>query len=166
VPLAVLSTSSAAPIQGLEGFYLIANFRGAISGQAGTARHFPKLMTRTASSHFQSVWLGECDMAWLILTVAAVIEVIWAWSLKASEGFTRWPIIIVMLLTMMSTTWLLSLATRTLPLGTAYTVWTGAGIVGSVAVGIFLFGEEASAMRLGAIALIICGVVMLRLSEG
>ncbi|MCE9651298.1 MAG: multidrug efflux SMR transporter [Parvibaculum sp.] len=104
-------------------------------------------------------------MAWLILAVAAVIEVIWAWTIKASEGFTRWPIVGLMLLTMLSTTWLLSLATKTLPLGTAYTVWTGAGIVGSVAVGIFLYGEEAGFMRLGAIALIVCGVVLLKISE-
>jgi quaternary ammonium compound-resistance protein SugE len=66
---------------------------------------------------------------------------------------------------MLATTWLLSMATKTLPLGTAYSVWTGAGIVGSVAVGIFLYGEEASFIRLGAIALIICGVVLLKIAE-
>lgn len=105
-------------------------------------------------------------MAWLMLAVAAVIEVIWAWSLKASEGFSKGPAIAVMLVAMLATTWLLSLATKTLPLGTAYSIWTGAGIVGSVAVGIFVYGEEASFMRLGAIALIVGGVIMLKVAEG
>ncbi|HEY4345903.1 MAG TPA: multidrug efflux SMR transporter [Parvibaculum sp.] len=104
-------------------------------------------------------------MAWLILAVAAVIEVFWAWTLKASEGFTRWPIVALMLLAMLATTWLLSMATKTLPLGTAYSMWTGAGIVGSVAVGILVFGEEASFLRLGAIALIVCGIVLLKVAE-
>lgn len=104
-------------------------------------------------------------MAWLILAVAAVIEVIWAWTLKASEGFTRWPVVAVMLLAMLSTTWLLSVAARTLPLGTAYTVWTGAGIVGSVGVGILVYGEEASFARLAAIALIVCGVALLKIVD-
>lgn len=105
-------------------------------------------------------------MAWLILAVAAVIEVIWAWSLKASEGFTNKPVIAVMLVAMLATTWLLSMATKTLPLGTTYAVWTGMGIIGSVVIGILVYGEQASLARLGAIALIICGIGLLKLAEG
>ncbi|MDR3499248.1 MAG: multidrug efflux SMR transporter [Parvibaculum sp.] len=104
-------------------------------------------------------------MAWLILAVAAVIEVVWAWSLKASEGFTRGPVIAIMLAAMLATTFLLSMTTRTLPLGTTYAVWTGAGIVGSVVVGILVYGEGASFLRLGAITLIVCGVAMLKFAE-
>jgi quaternary ammonium compound-resistance protein SugE len=103
-------------------------------------------------------------MAWTCLAVAAVIEVIWAASLKASDGFTRPPYIAVMLVSMLATSWLLAMATRSLPLGLAYTVWTGAGIVGSLLVGCLVYGETLGVVRLAAIAMIAGGVVVLKVA--
>jgi quaternary ammonium compound-resistance protein SugE len=105
-------------------------------------------------------------MAWLMLAVAAGFEILWAYTLKASEGFTRPWIVVVMLASLVAATCLLSLAMKTLPLGTAYAVWTGAGIVGTVIIGIFVYGEDASLLRLGAVGLIVAGILALRAIEG
>jgi quaternary ammonium compound-resistance protein SugE len=103
-------------------------------------------------------------MAWLILIVAGVFEVIWAFTMKQSEGFTRlWPSIIT-LVTMMVSFALLSWSMRVLPLGTAYTVWTGIGAVGAFIVGIVVLGEAANALRLLAAVLIVSGLVLMKLS--
>lgn len=115
-------------------------------------------LTGTTSSHFRKV----CDMAWTYLAVAAVCEVIWASSLKASDGFTRLPFVFLMLISMLATSWLLAAATRSLPLGVAYSVWTGAGIVGSLLVGCVLYGEALGPIRLVAIVMICSGVALLK----
>tara|TARA_R110002110_G_scaffold3648_1_gene18665 strand:+ start:541 stop:858 length:318 start_codon:yes stop_codon:yes gene_type:complete len=104
-------------------------------------------------------------MAWTYLAVAAVLEVIWAASLKASDGFTKPFFVGVMLASMLITSWLLALATRSLPLGVAYAVWTGAGIVGSLLVGCLIYGETLSLVRLGAMALIAAGIITLKFSS-
>ena len=102
-------------------------------------------------------------MAWFALLVAGLMEVGWAVGLKYTHGFTRlWPSVGTVL-AMAVSLGLLGLALRSLPLGTAYAVWTGIGSVGTVLVGILLLGESADAARLGCIALIVAGIVGLKL---
>ena len=102
-------------------------------------------------------------MSWLILLVAGLTEVGWAVGLKYTQGFTR-PVPTALTVTaMVLSRWLLGLAVRALPLGTAYAIWTGIGTVGTVIVGIMLFDEPASGMRLGCVALIVSGIVGLKL---
>lgn len=103
-------------------------------------------------------------MAWLILFVAGLFEIGWAVGLKFTDGFTRpWPTVGTVV-SMAISLGLLGLALRTLPLGTAYAVWTGIGTIGTVIVGILLLGESADALRLGCIALIVAGIIGLRLT--
>jgi quaternary ammonium compound-resistance protein SugE len=100
--------------------------------------------------------------SWFILLVAAVLEVVWAIGLKSTHGFTKpWPSAGV-IATMAASMWLLALAARELPIGTAYAVWTGIGAVGTAVAGILWFHENASAIRLICIALIIAGVAGLK----
>ena len=100
--------------------------------------------------------------SWLILLVAAGFEIVWALGLKSTHGFTRlWPSIGV-IAAMVISMWLLSLATRELPIGTAYAVWTGIGAVGTAIAGVLYFNESASALRLLCIVLIIAGVAGLK----
>ena len=103
-------------------------------------------------------------MTWVILFVAGLFEIAWAVGLKYTDGFTRlWPTVgtIVALVASMS---LLGLALRTLPLGTAYAVWTGIGSVGTAVLGIVLFREPATALRLVCIGLIVAGIAGLKLA--
>lgn len=101
--------------------------------------------------------------AWLILIVAGIAEVGWAVGLKYTQGFTRPVPTALTVAAMVVSLWLLGLAVRTLPLGTAYAVWTGIGTVGTVAVGVVLFDEPASVVRLLCVALIVSGIVGLKL---
>ncbi len=104
-------------------------------------------------------------MAWIVLVLAGLFEIVWAFTMKQSEGFTKlWPTAIT-LVAMMISFGLLSYAMRTLPLGTAYTIWTGIGAVGAFLVGILVLGESASPMRLIAAVLIVAGLVMMKLSS-
>jgi quaternary ammonium compound-resistance protein SugE len=102
-------------------------------------------------------------MAWLILVVAGLTEVGWAVGLKYTEGFTRPMASALTITAMIASLWLLGLAVRTLPIGTAYAVWTGIGTVGTALLGIVLFEESATAMRLVCVALIVSGIVGLKL---
>lgn len=102
-------------------------------------------------------------MAWVLLVVAGLFEVAWAVGLKASAGFTRpWPSVATVVGLALSM-WLLGLALRTLPLGTAYGVWTGIGTIGTAVLGMVLFREPATAGRLACIGLIVAGIVGLKL---
>ena len=104
-------------------------------------------------------------MAWVYLVIAGLLEVVWAYTMKQSHGFTRlWPSVIT-IVTMVASFGLLSVSMRSLPLGTAYTIWTGIGAVGAFLVGIFVLGEAASAMRLMAAVLIVAGWVLMKLSS-
>ncbi|HOC18499.1 MAG TPA: quaternary ammonium compound efflux SMR transporter SugE [Vicinamibacterales bacterium] len=104
-------------------------------------------------------------MAWLILLVAALFEVGWAVGLKYTNGFTRlWPTAWT-LAALAASMALLAAAARTLPIGTAYAVWTGIGAAGTALLGIWLFQEPASAARLSCIALIVAGVLGLKLAS-
>jgi len=102
-------------------------------------------------------------MAWILLVLAGLFEVGWAIGLKYTEGFTRpWPTAATVLAMVISVV-LLGLAVRSLPMGTAYAIWTGIGAAGTVVLGIVLFGESASPARLACVALILAGVVGLKL---
>jgi quaternary ammonium compound-resistance protein SugE len=104
-------------------------------------------------------------MAWIYLVIAGVLEIVWALAMKQSQGFTRLVPSIVTLLGMIASFWLLGLAMRSLPLGTAYTIWTGIGAVGAFVIGIVFLGEQISAMRIGAALLIVGGLVLMKLSS-
>ena len=104
-------------------------------------------------------------MAWIFLLVAGGLEVVWAYFMKESDGFSRlWPSVIT-IVAMIASFGLLSAAMRTLPLGTAYTIWTGIGAVGAFIVVIVFFGEQISAMRIAAAVLIVSGLVMMKLAS-
>ncbi|WP_114947790.1 quaternary ammonium compound efflux SMR transporter SugE [Microvirga calopogonii] len=104
-------------------------------------------------------------MAWILLFVAGVLEVVWAFSMKRSEGFTLIIPSVITVAAMIASVGLLALAMRVLPLGTAYTVWTGIGAVGAFLVGIAVLGEPAAPMRLAAGTLIVAGIVMMKMSS-
>src|SRR5678809_352615 len=103
------------------------------------------------------------NLAWVLLLVAGLLEIVWAVSMKASEGFTKHQFTTITLVAAGLSFWLLGLALRQLPVGTAYAVWTGIGAVGATVLGIALFGESASAARIGCIALILFGILGLKL---
>lgn len=101
-------------------------------------------------------------MAWLLLTIAGIFEVIWALGLKSSEGFTRlWPSVITVA-AMAVSFYLLSMAMRSLPVGTAYAVWTGIGAVGTVILGIVWYGDPVTLGRLLCLGLILAGLIGLK----
>ena len=104
-------------------------------------------------------------MAWIVLVLAGMFEVIWAYSMKISEGFTRFVPSVITLIFMVLSFALLAYAMRSLPLGTAYTIWTGIGAVGSFLLGIFVLGEPASALRMLAAVLIISGLVLMKVAS-
>ena len=104
-------------------------------------------------------------MAWMMLILAGIFEVVWAYSMKLSDGFSKLTPSIVTIFFMILSFALLAYAMRSLPLGTAYTIWTGIGAVGSFLVGIFVLGEPASAMRMLAAVLIISGLVLMKISS-
>lgn len=104
-------------------------------------------------------------MAWIYLVVAGLFEIVWAYTMKRSEGFTHLGYSAVTLVAMIVSFGLLSISMRTLPLGTAYTIWTGIGAVGAFVVGIAVLGEAASPMRLLAAALIVAGLVIMKTSS-
>ncbi len=105
-------------------------------------------------------------MAWVLLVVAGVLETAFAVSLKLSDGFSRLVETVLFLVFSLGSFGLLSLALRSLPVGTAYAVWTGIGAAGTALVGIVALGESATALRIGAIALIVVGVVLLQQAGG
>jgi quaternary ammonium compound-resistance protein SugE len=102
-------------------------------------------------------------MAWLFLFVAGLLEVGWAVGLKFTEGFTRPIPIILTVASMIASLGLLGLSLKSLPLGTAYAIWTGIGTLGTAVLGIVLFGELATVARLACIGLIVAGIVGLKL---
>lgn len=103
-------------------------------------------------------------MSWLILIVAGLFEVVWAVALKMSNGFRNVVADVAFVAGMALSVWLLSVAMKTIPMGTAYAVWTGVGAVGGFLAGIVLFGESASALRVASAALIVAGIVGLKLA--
>jgi quaternary ammonium compound-resistance protein SugE len=104
-------------------------------------------------------------MAWVYLVVAGFLEVVWAFYMKKSEGFTLLTPSVVTLIAMIASFGLLSISMRSLPLGTAYTIWTGIGAVGAFVVGIAVLNEPITPMRVLAATLIVSGLVMMKLSS-
>lgn len=104
-------------------------------------------------------------MAWLLLFVAGLLEIVWAYTMKQSQGFTRPALTVITFLTMFASFGLLSIAMRTLPLGSAYAVWTGIGAVGAFIVGILVLGESASTTRILAAVLIVSGLILMKSSS-
>ena len=102
-------------------------------------------------------------MPWLLLFVAGLLEVGWAIGLKYTEGFTRPLPTVLTVASMIASVALLGLALKSLPVGTAYAVWTGIGTVGTAILGIILFGDPATALRLACIGLIVAGILGLKL---
>ena len=102
-------------------------------------------------------------MAWIWLTLAGLLEVVWATGLKYTEGFTRlWPSVITGA-AIVASMYFLALAVRTIPIGTGYAVWTGIGVVGVAILGMILFNEPRDLLRIGSILLIVPGIVGLKL---
>ncbi len=102
-------------------------------------------------------------MAWAILVVAGLCEVGWAIGLKYTDGFTRPVPTAIVVAIMVASVWLLAIALRTIPVGTGYAVWTGIGAVGTAMLGMILFGESREPLRLACIAMIVAGIVGLKL---
>jgi len=103
-------------------------------------------------------------MAWLLLVIAGLCEIVWATGLKQTEGFTRfWPTVVTITAMVVSIV-LLGIAMKTLPAGTSYAVWVGIGAVGTAMMGILVLGEPATAGRLASLTLIVAGVVGLKLA--
>ena len=108
--------------------------------------------------------MSAAGWAWPLLIVAGLFEVGWAIGLKFTRGFTVfWPSVVT-LTCMLGSIWLLAIAMKSLPVGTAYAVWVGIGATGTVLLGILLLGEPASLLRLASITLIVAGIVGLRLA--
>jgi len=107
----------------------------------------------------------ERMQAWITLAVAGLLEIVWAIGLKYADGFTKPLASAVTIAAMIASMWLLAQAARTLPIGTAYAVWTGIGAVGAALLGIMLFSESANAIRLGCIGLIVAGIVGLKVTS-
>lgn len=103
-------------------------------------------------------------MPWLALVVAGCLEVVWALGLKYTQGFTRLAPSVLTVLAMLGSMWLLGVATKTLPIGTAYAVWVGIGVVGTTIGGMVLLGEPVSAVRLVLMALLVGAIVGIKLT--
>ncbi len=104
-------------------------------------------------------------MAWIYLAVAGLLEIVWAFYMKKSEGFSLLTPSVITIIAMIASFALLSVSMRSLPLGTAYTVWTGIGAVGAFVVGIVVLGEAITPMRVAAAVLIVSGLVLMKLSS-
>jgi quaternary ammonium compound-resistance protein SugE len=102
--------------------------------------------------------------AWIMLAAAGLFEIVWAIGLKYSDGFTKTVPSTITIIAMAISMWLLAQAARELPIGTAYAIWTGIGAVGAAILGIILFQESANLVRIGCVALIVLGIVGLKLS--
>ena len=106
------------------------------------------------------------QLAWLLLLVAGLLEIVWAVSMKASHGFTKHHFTAITLVAAWASFALLGLAMKQLPVGTAYAVWTGIGAVGAAVLGIALFGEALTLARVGCIAMIVGGILGLKFLAG
>ena len=104
-------------------------------------------------------------MPWVFLFFAGLLEIVWAYAMKQSVGFTRIAPTMIMIIAMLGSFGLLALAMRSLPLGTAYLIWTGIGAVGAFLVGVFFLGEALTLLRIVAAMLIISGMVVMKLSH-
>ena len=102
-------------------------------------------------------------MAWIYLTIAGLLEIVWAIGLKYTQGFKVLVPSVITIAAMIASIWFLALALRTIPVGTGYAVWTGIGAVGTAILGIVLFAEPATAARIACISVIVAGILGLKL---
>lgn len=105
-------------------------------------------------------------MPWLYLTLAGLLEICWAYTMKQSDGFTKPLFSTITFIAMIASFGLLSMAMKSLPLGTAYAVWTGIGALGAFVLGIVILGEAATPLRIASAALILAGLIGLRIASG
>jgi quaternary ammonium compound-resistance protein SugE len=133
-----------------------------LQGQRGTFNM--RVVFARAARFCAHVVFNGGPMAWILLFVAGLLEVVWAFSMKLSQGFTRPLSSVVTIAAMIASFALLSMSMRTLPLGTAYTVWTGIGAAGAFLLGIVALGEPANLLRVIAGLLIITGIVLMKVS--
>lgn len=103
-------------------------------------------------------------MAWVYLLFAGILEIVWAFAMKQSDGFTKLVPTAVTLVALVASLALLALAMKSLPLGTAYAIWTGIGALGAFAVGVLVLGEPLHALRAGAAAMILGGLVLMKVA--
>ena len=106
------------------------------------------------------------SLAWVLLFVAGMLEIVWSVSMKASDGFARFNYTALTIAAAGASFWLLGISLKVLPVGTAYAVWTGTGAIGAAVLGILLFKEPAGIARVACILLIVCGILGLRLTSG
>jgi quaternary ammonium compound-resistance protein SugE len=104
-------------------------------------------------------------MAWILLLLAGLLEIVWAFFMKRSEGFTLLTPSVITFIAMFASFALLSVSMKTLPLGTAYMVWTGIGAVGAFVVGVMVLGEAVTALRVLAAVLIVAGIAAMKLAD-
>jgi quaternary ammonium compound-resistance protein SugE len=104
-------------------------------------------------------------MSWTYLIIAGLLEIIWAIGLKYTEGFSKLVPSVITIIAMIASVIFLAIALKTIPVGTGYAVWTGIGAVGTAILGIILFAEPATAARIGCIALIVAGIIGLKISS-
>lgn len=104
-------------------------------------------------------------MPWLYLLIAGCFEIVWAYTMKQSYGFSRFIPSVITITAMFISFWLLAIAMRTIPLGTAYTIWTGIGAVGAFLVGITLLSEPVNLLRIIAALLIVSGLILMKISS-
>ncbi len=109
---------------------------------------------------------GEIIMAWIFLVIAGIFEVVWAIGLKYTEGFSKVVPSVITVTGMAISFYFLSMAVKTLPIGTAYAIWTGIGAAGAVILGIILFGEPRNLLRLMFVAFILIGIIGLKATSG
>lgn len=123
---------------------------------------------RTLSIHLRddpvTFLKGTAPMAWIYLLLAGLMEVVWVFAMKQSAGFSRPGYSALTLLCMIGSVVLLAVSVKSLPLGTAYGVWTGIGALGAMLIGAAVFGESLSALRLTALCLIVAGILLLKIA--
>lgn len=103
-------------------------------------------------------------LPWIYLLLAGILEIVWAFAMKQSDGFTKLVPTLITLVAMLASFALLALAMKSLPLGTAYPIWTGIGAVGAFAVGVLILGEPLHLLRTGAAAMILGGIVLMKIA--
>lgn len=145
--------------------------KSSIFGCGGSSPSWGTILLVKDDLHFlQYPWDGPIKhkvhhMAWIVLVVAGLLEIAWAYYMKQSAGFSKLVPSVVTVVLMLGSFGCLAYAMKTLPLGTSYMIWTGIGAIGAFIVGIIVLGEQASAMRLLAAGLIIAGLALMKFSS-
>jgi len=151
-------------VPGGMGFSRLCQDSARLDGMAIRCSRTTSLVVGTVCRDDPGLSKGGPVMAWIYLLLAGLLEVVWACSMKLSDGFSKPVPATITIVTMIGSFALLSLAMRSLPLGTAYTIWTGIGAVGAFVLGIVALGEPVTPLRITAAVLIVSGLVLMKLS--